>query len=321
MKANDIFDRDEIKQLTAASDAMGLASVASTWGIIALTFAVVIAFPSVWTVLGAIMLLGGRQLALSVLAHECAHRSLFRSVELNKELGKWLCGAPVWVDVERYRIQHIGHHAHAGTDKDPDLGLASGFPVSSASFARKVFRDLSGQTGVKRVYALLMMDVGLLSYSMAERPDRANPGESLPEGTGAYVRRFIANTGPVIVTNALLALTLWAAGGLWAYLLWPITYLTVYSLVLRIRSISEHACTDMDDSPLKHTRTTLASPLARLFLAPHHVNFHAEHHLLPTAPHYRLPAIHRLLVERRAFDEGHLAPSYRAVIATAVRVH
>lgn len=74
----------------------------------------------------------------------------------------------------------------------------------------------------------------------------------------------------------------------------------------------------MHPDPVRHTRTTLASPLARLTVAAHHVNYHVEHHLLPTAPHYRLPEAHRLLVERGAFEDGYLAPNYRAILALAV---
>ena len=321
MKANDLFDRDEIRRLTTPSDLRGLGSVALTWGLIAAIFAVVAAYPSVITVGGALVLLAGRQLALAVLAHECAHRSLFRSPALNKTLGKWLCGSPVWVDVERYRIQHIGHHAHAGTENDPDRGLASGFPIAPASFRRKVWRDLSGQTGVKRVIALFMVDLGLLAYTMADRSDRLERTPFAFAKLGTYARRFVVYTGPVLVSNAAIAVALGAAGAGWAYVLWPATYLTTYSLVIRIRSIAEHACTDENEpSPLKNTRTTLASPFERLILAPHHVNYHTEHHLLPTAPHYRLPQMHRLLVERNAFAIGHLATGYREVLARAVRV-
>jgi fatty acid desaturase len=30
------------------------------------------------------------------------------------------------------------------------------------------------------------------------------------------------------------------------------------------------------------------------------VNYHLEHHLYPAVPHYHLPRLHRLLVDRRA---------------------
>jgi len=42
--------------------------------------------------------------------------------------------------------------------------------------------------------------------------------------------------------------------------------------------------------------------LGRALLFPHHVNYHLEHHLYPAVPHYRLPRLHQLLVEKDALD-------------------
>ncbi len=52
-------------------------------------------------------------------------------------------------------------------------------------------------------------------------------------------------------------------------------------------------------------------------MAPHHVNFHLEHHLLPTVPHYRLPEMHQLLVERGAWAEATKADGYLEVLRLA----
>ena len=66
----------------------------------------------------------------------------------------------------------------------------------------------------------------------------------------------------------------------------------------RIRAIAEHALTPDADDPLGNTRTTLARPWERLLIAPNRVNYHLEHHLLMTVPHYRLPEMHERLRER-----------------------
>ncbi len=96
-----------------------------------------------------------------------------------------------------------------------------------------------------------------------------------------------------------------------------IAWATTFSLFVRIRSIAEHGVTDHSMDPLKNTRTTHASLLARLTVAPHHVNFHLKHHLLPTVPHYRLPAMHRLLVERGGWAEATKADSQLEVLRLA----
>jgi fatty acid desaturase len=49
------------------------------------------------------------------------------------------------------------------------------------------------------------------------------------------------------------------------------------------------------------------------------VHFHAEHHLWPYLPAYRLSEAHRLLAAKGRTAAMAIAPSYRAVLAEAVR--
>jgi fatty acid desaturase len=103
-----------------------------------------------------------------------------------------------------------------------------------------------------------------------------------------------------------------------AYLLvWWLPALTGYQVVLRLRSIAEHACVPDPSDPLRRTRTTLAPAWLRFFLAPHHVNYHLEHHLFMTVPHYNLPRAHRLLRELGVLDRAEVAPSYARVLRVA----
>ncbi|MEM6273980.1 MAG: fatty acid desaturase family protein [Myxococcota bacterium] len=309
MKINRILTREEIQELTQASDLQGWLSVVTTWGAIALSLAVAIGWPNPATVLLALVVLGGRQLALAVLMHECAHRSLFRSRSLNEWVGYWLCGTPVWLDMTRYRIHHLGHHAHAGSERDPDLNLARGFPVSRASFFRKVARDLLGISGLRRMFGLLAMDAGYLRYSASDSAQR----DTTPRPWSERTRLVLQRTGPVIAFQCALLGVLAMFGAAWAYGLWLAAYLTTFSLFLRLRAIAEHACTAEDPDPIRHTRTVAAGVLAKITVAPHHVNYHTEHHLLPTAPHYRLAKLHQLLGKRGAFAEGNLAAGYSGV--------
>ena len=64
------------------------------------------------------------------------------STNLNDVVTDWLCARPVGLDVARYRQHHLAHHAHAGTERDPDRSLVEPFPVSRASLVRKFARDL-----------------------------------------------------------------------------------------------------------------------------------------------------------------------------------
>jgi fatty acid desaturase len=47
---------------------------------------------------------------------------------------------------------------------------------------------------------------------------------------------------------------------------------------------------------LRNTRTTEATLIERIFIAPYFVNYHLEHHLLCAVPCYNLPKLHALLM-------------------------
>lgn len=293
------LSRDELDALLRVEDLRGWLSVALDWAIIFAAFALVYAWPNPATVLLALGLLGGRQLGLSILMHEAAHYTLFRDRRRNDVVGNWLCAYPVWADVHPYRAYHMQHHAKTGTDADPDLGLAAPFPITRASFRRKVWRDLSGRTGWKRARAILRRDFG------------RTQGKTRRTDVG------LRNLRGVVLTNLVLFALVNVLFHPLVYLLWPAAWLTTYSLVMRIRSIAEHGMIPDRLDPVRNTRTTQAGPLTRLFLAPNRVNYHLEHHLLMRVPHYRLPALHRTLAARGALEPRCVTSSYAEVLRLA----
>jgi fatty acid desaturase len=277
----DHLSRDEISELLRFEDWRSWSSIACDWAIVFAAMALVAVWSNPLTVVLALFLIGARQLGLAVLMHEASHRSLFRSRGLNDWVGQWLCAYPIWADMRSYRPYHLQHHAHTGTQRDPDLGLTAPFPITRASLRRKIWRDLSGRTGLKFARGAFGRSAKLWSD---------------PNGRAATIG--------VVVTNAVLLGTLAALGHAWLYLLWAGAWLTTYTLVTRIRSIAEHALTPDPGDPLGNTRTTLASFWERLFITPNRVNYHLEHHLLMTVPHYKLPRMHALLRERGVFEHA-----------------
>ena len=121
MKVSDYLSRDEVAYFTSRSDWQAWGLVLGNWLSIAAIFATVAVWPNPVTVLLAVVLLAGRQLALAVLMHDCGHRTLFRSARLNDVVGQWLCALPVMNDQPSYARGHLEHHRKAGTRDDPDL--------------------------------------------------------------------------------------------------------------------------------------------------------------------------------------------------------
>jgi fatty acid desaturase len=295
----DALTRDEIQELRQMNDWHSWASILTNWGLIFASFAMVAYVPNPFTVLLALAVIGTRQLGVSVLMHEAAHRTLFKNRTVNDTVGNWLCGYPVWSDLAPYRRYHLQHHAKNWTPDDPDLNLAIPFPVTWASMRRKIWRDLSGQTAWKRVRYVLKRDLG-----------------------GMNVQQFGSNAGwrnlrGVALTNLVLLAGLAAVGHPALYLLWVGAWFTTHHLVVRLRSIAEHAMVPDPNDPLRNTRTTLARWWERLFIAPNYVNYHLEHHLVMTVPHYNLRRMHRMLRDRGVLEGACVQRGYAGVLKLA----
>jgi fatty acid desaturase len=305
----DVLSRAEREALLRTDNRRAWLSIALDWGLVFAAMALVARWPNPLSVLLALCVIGARQLGLAILMHDAAHGTLFRNRRLNDWAGNWLCAYPVWADLAPYRRYHLQHHAKNWTAEDPDLDLATKFPVTPASMRRKIWRDLSGQVAWKRVKAILRRDLGGAA-GKTRRDDHVSFGKTA--GLPGW-----RNLRGVAVTNALLFALLAAAGYPELYLLWVAAWFTTYSLVTRIRSIAEHNMVPDPADELRNTRTTLASAWERLLVAPNRVNFHLEHHLLMTVPLHNLPRLHRLLRERGALDGALVTPGYLAVLRQA----
>lgn len=303
------FTREELRELLSLDDKRSLATLAVNWGIVFAAFALVGWSANPITIVVALFVIGGRQLGCAIVMHEAAHRTFLRDRKWNDRIGNWLGAYPIWADVLPYRRYHLVHHAKTGTDGDPDLSLTKPFPISRASLWRKVWRDLSGQTGWKQARATLRRDLGIGSGA-TQRSRGLKAGERPDVGWHKLL--------PPLAANAVLLGILALFGRPELYLLWVVAWLTTYRLALRIRSIAEHAMTGLAEDPLRNTRTTLASWWERLLLAPNFVNYHLEHHLVMTVPHYRLPRMHALLREKGLLEQALVTEGgYREVLQHA----
>jgi fatty acid desaturase len=302
----DAFTPEEFESLREVVAWRSWLTVILNWAMIAGLFALVAVWPNPLTIVVALIGLGGRQLGCAVIMHEAAHRTLFRSRRLNEWVGNWLGAYPSWSgEVEPYRRYHAVHHAHTGSERDPDLKLATAFPVTRRSLLRKIWRDLSGQTGWKQAKLLIQRDLGVGS-----RRNQRNRGLKVGQRPDVGWHKL----APIAITNGVIFGACWLAGHPAVYALWPLAWLTTYRLALRVRSIAEHGMAEQGDDPFHNTRTILASWWARFFFAPNRVNYHLEHHLVMTIPHYHLPRFHRMLRERGLLDDALLDRGYVDVL-------
>ena len=291
LKLSDVLTKDELRELSKKSDIKALSSLVWTWALIAGAFAIAIVWTNPLTILLGVVLLGGRQLALGVINHDCAHHAFFKSQKVDEFVGHYIVGAPMNISLHAYRAYHLKHHKYAGTPNDPDIGFVKNYPVSKSSIQRKFMRDLSGQTGFR--------------------------------DTMMKIRKFkLTRNWPWLTFHVLILAILTVVGAPWAYLMWWAAELFIFPAIVRLRQIGEHGTapdrTSLD--PRLNTGTTVAPFWQRVFLAPNDVNYHLEHHYLAAVPPYNLPKLHRLLASR-GFYEGIpcIATGYGDVLKKAVR--
>ena len=296
MNIKDILSPDELKQVTRRNDWYAARIVLFDWAIIIGTFWLMASYPNPLVILVGIFLLGARQLGLGVTVHETGHRTFFNSNKANDFVGNWLAGYWVFSNKETYMRVHLEHHRQAGTDTDPDLGNYKNFPVSHKSFRRKVIRDLTGQVGWRRIRSIYR------AFRRFGQLDKQNQ---------TYLLRSLS-------VNILMLLILTSLGHAWLYLTWVAAFMTTHMLIVRIRQMAEHAAVpdNFDPDPRLNTRTLYINPLERLFIAPHRVNYHMEHHMLASVPIYQLEALHKMLLDKGYYEDVKFQQGYWNLLRT-----
>ncbi|MEI2697384.1 MAG: fatty acid desaturase [Microthrixaceae bacterium] len=127
--------RDELYLIPNAANALhviglwvqsvGVLTVAAWWG-----------HPVGWV--AAFLLMGRAFARFAILGHEAAHRLLFSNKTVNDRVGKWLVAYPAFVPLDAYRRSHMAHHKEEFGPNEPDLALYSGYPITAASWHRKL---------------------------------------------------------------------------------------------------------------------------------------------------------------------------------------
>lgn len=315
-QARKLLTPAELAPLTQLSTWRSLAAIAQTFALIAGAIAFAWAsWPSAWIVL-SIVVIGIAQHGLFILAHESAHYRLFANRTANDLVGRFV-GMIGGVSMCTYRVTHRLHHNNLYTEEDPDTAIHGGYPRGRRYLLDKLLRDITGLNAWKTYAYFFGAPAINADTNRAIRP----LDDTSPELRAAARR----DRWWVVAFHVAAPIVAWVLGGgealLLYLLLWLLPLVTVLQPILRLRAILEHGAVDDLSSPLTAARTnrTWGSPLNRLggLLFPHHVNYHLEHHLYPAVPHYHLPRLHRLLLDKGALRDAEV----RDIGATWQRVY
>jgi fatty acid desaturase len=264
-------------------------------------------WPNPPLVMLSIVVIGTRQHALFVIAHDAAHYLLYENRLLNDVVGR-TCAMLQGLSMCTYRVIHRLHHNNLYGELDPDTALHGGYPRGRAYLVKKLLKDLCGLTAWK-TYAYFLGGAPALNREtrVALRP---------LDDTSSKLRIEARNDRNMVVGFHLgLFLVVSWSGYLPQYLvLWALPLVTVVQALLRLRAIAEHGATTDFSSPLTAARTNVAPAWLEWLLFPHHVNYHIEHHLYASVPHYRLPALHAEMRSRGMLEGAEVLP-FRLTLA------
>lgn len=288
-----LISRDELRAFARPNVWRWLLAVAGEWLVIAITITICNFFPNllVWAL--GVFIIGTRQHALGIMAHESTHYLVSRNRRLNDLLGNLLAAYPLTYAIEGYRTNHLEHHRWLETPKDPEQAALRlypeewSYPMSRTKFFGLLAKDMLGGS------LKPMSELTKYIWTM--------PGKSIWPHVAA-----------VIAMQAIAFFAFFYAGLVWSYLLlWLLPLSTVALMCFRLRTVAEHSgvhaagtrYSQTRADTLATTRTTVYGPVLKFLFGPHNMAYHIEHHAFPNVPVFRLKALHERLMQSAGFQE------------------
>jgi fatty acid desaturase len=284
----------DVKSLSRLSDTRAVLAIVEVWLTIAATIGAAVYFDAWWSYLPAILIVASRQHALGIVMHDATHYRLFSSRRANDLISDWFCAFPTGLSTLGYREDHLAHHLATNTAGDPYYVLMNNntvwqWPKTKLASLRHLLAESCGWNTLRNMK--MSHPWTALGQYLLHRNEPA---------PAARVRFDLISTG---LFWCLVAAVLTLVGGWWYFgLLWILPGLTFYQLFVQLRWMSEHpyraATGDGYD-----THQVRGSALERFCISPLNINFHITHHLFPATPFYRLPQVHRRLLQNAVYRE------------------
>lgn len=239
------------------------------------------------------LILSNRMLAMYALLHDALHYLLFSNRRINDGVAQLFLAFPLGISLKQMRALHLAHHQHLHSDKDPE-GVHKQyaefqFPMTLSFFLKIALLDLTGLHWA--YYRGKKMWMGF----------RTNTG---------WTNQVIQLVQPILMLAAWVVLWIrfpHAAGvlGLWCF-----AYVSGFQFLNRIRLSTEHFL--LREGNAFGTRSVITGPISRWIFSPGNLGYHTEHHLYPKVPAYRLPLLHRQLIQSEVYRKGaEIHRSYR----------
>jgi len=272
--------RDELRRIPNGRNAITvLMCLAQSFGVV-IAAAVVNTW---WSYLAAFVLMTRGHACLNILAHEAAHRLLFSKRWANDTVGRFLLAYPTYQAFLAYRRAHFAHHRDELGPEEPDSALYAGYPVPFASWRRRLVRDATGQSGWKNMKSL---------------------GHAIRSGRTEALMIVGVQLGMLAASIAFQRPV--------AYVVWIVSWMTVWKVSNRLRAIAEHGGMIRSRDRRETTHVIKQSLVARYWMVPYNTGWHLAHHVDMGVPFRHLPQLHAELVDSGWVTPAIEYPTYRS---------
>jgi fatty acid desaturase len=291
---SELVGAEELRLLSEQSMTDTVTAIAVLWVEVAVLVAAANLLPHLtlgWAVPAGILLvllLGLRMNAFGVILHEGSHGLLARSRALNDRICNW--GIAFWTinSVEEYRPTHRLHHRYLGQARDPDRVFYL-VPYRRGALTSLLLQDLFGVTAFRRATSRIS---GTSQESGAPASLLTRPQLLL----GKLITQLLVLGQFILFQGA-------RRGILFYVVFWLVPIVCMYPMILRLKTITEHFDAALRDPNSVHwiARTSAAGWLENHLLGAR-MEYHFEHHVLPTIPYRGLKKLHRRLNQTDLFE-------------------
>lgn len=285
------------------SDAFGWRAVVVLFGVLLGCVAALPWLVDRWGALAiapVLPVIGAYVYKLTILMHECCHRTLFRARPTNDRVGL-ACGGFLATSYDAFCRAHWQHHRHCGTEDD---GEESDYlTLQDASVQQLLVHLMKPLVGVQA----LRLALGAVRAIIGRAPAIAAPDAAHDDPSARPHRPIVSPRGQLVAILGCQLGIAWLASGFgrypWLALVYPATAATFGLFFSRVRAFCEHVRLDRHVGECS-VRSHLPNPLDRLFFYTLNMNLHVEHHLFPQVPACHLPRVRHHLQE-----VGYLQPA------------
>ncbi len=288
------LNRQQHRELHSRSDIAGLRHFALHFGLVLTGAGLIRAEVPYWPIL--LLPHGVALIFLFTALHETIHSTAFKSNRLN-DLVAGICGFLVLLPPHWFRQFHFAHHRFTNDPgRDPELAYAK--PSTLVQY-------LTYLSGLPVWFSQLRSLIGNALGRNKDAFVAAKEKGAVQREARVYLACYLGVIA-FSVTNQSAVL-------FWTWLLPAL----LGQPFLRAYLLAEHAGCPLVPDMLENSRTTLTNPLVLFFTW--NMPYHAEHHVLPAVPFWRLPALYEITKPHLAVTQRGYAGFHRNFAANLLR--